>query len=423
MRRTLATFFAGVAALAIHVVYAQTISIPQSPGTPVTPNVGKDLVLNSNEQPNVTNWSPHDFAVVGDKLIFQGTLGATNFHASVGNPAVELPIQSFSPAATPASSITVSIPANAPIGAGPLVVWYGSNGTRKTLSTTFKVLKRPQVTALRVITTPRIAFIAGQNRDVTIELDVADFDPSVVRGDFLPSLWSSNCIPNGFSAVGQGVQTMTPGTPYKMRFGYTFLGIELSGHHCSMQLKPYFDAGSVMVQAGEVVLPTYTANTITSTWDLTQLTTASGKKMSASSHNGPAPCELASVGKQGTFSTGVVNDGGALSFQLRNGLLQENCEFLTSTGLQVKDDWFVKTVDWQFTRDSNCTATEFGTQLPSGQTVSFFGDSQSIFAVRFQATCVPEPADLTNNRHLYKARLASVVLIGPAGQDWHNAFK
>jgi len=125
------------------------------------------------------------------------------------------------------------------------------------------------------------------------------------------------------------------------------------------------------------------------------------------------------------FTTGVVNDTGDLSFQLRNGLIREDCAFQTSTALVVKPNWFVKKVDWQITSDSICNAfnREFATQASSGQTVTFFFDSTAIFQVRFEATCMPDERDRTKNSHLYKARLARIELVGPPGQKWQDAFK
>ena len=422
MRLTAAMLFILAAMAGADATFAQTLTLPpvQAQQSPSAATLGKGLVV-STDIPDVTQWYPQRYAVAGDKLVFYGTLGAANFHASAGTPAVELPVQSFAPGATPATSITVSIPANIPSGTGPLTVWYGSNGTKKTLSTTFKVLKQPHVTALVLLSPAQIAFSTDGNHATHIEVDLTDFDATADPAGSRPSLWTTNCNPNS-TPSGLMTQSETAGSPYKVKFDYTFFGIEQSGRHCSMQIQPYFQA-DLKIQAGEVVMPVYATYNIANTWDLTQFTTASGKKMSASGHNGPLPCELGSAGKQGAIATGVVNDGGDLSFQLRNGLFQENCEFLTASELTVKDDWFVKSVDWQFTRDANCGAMEFATQIPSGQTVTFFSDTRSIFAIRFDATCMPDAADLTNNRHLYKAKLGSVVLNGPAGQDWHNAFK
>ena len=192
-----------------------------------------------------------------------------------------------------------------------------------------------------------------------------------------------------------------------------------------MEIHPYAEGVASPLAAGEIRLPVLQTYTITHTWDLLSFTTPSGKKLSASASKGALPCELASVGTAGMFTTGVVNDNGDLSFQLRNGLVQEDCVFQTSTALVVKPDWFVKKVDWQITSDSICNAfnRETAIQARSGQTVTFFFDSTAIFQVKFEATCMPDERDRTKNGHLYKARLAGIELVGPPGQKWQDAFK
>ena len=279
--------------------------------------------------------------------------------------------------------------------------------------------KQPRLVSFRVTDGPFLGFEITTARPTKIEAELADFDPQADKM-FRPSLWAPGCRAGGlFPSSEPG------GNPYKVRWDFAFAGIENSGKRCPMEIHPYREGMAPPIAAGEIQLPTLETYTITHTWDLLNFTTPSGKKLTASASKGPLPCELGSVGTAGTFSTGVVNDNGDLSFQLRNGLLQEDCSFQTSTALVVKPGWFVKKVDWQIMSDALCNAfnREFGTQASSGQTVTSFFDSTAVFQVRFDATCMPDERDRTKNSHLYKARLSRIELVGPPGQKWQDAFK
>jgi hypothetical protein len=279
--------------------------------------------------------------------------------------------------------------------------------------------KVPRLVSFRIIDGPFLGFEVMSARPTKIEAELADFDPKADTF-FRPSLWAPGCRAGGlFPSSEPG------GNPYKVRWDFAFFGIENSGKRCPMEIHPYREGMAPPIAAGEIQLPSLETYTITHTWDLLNFTTPSGKKLTASASKGPLPCELGSVGTAGTFSTGVVNDNGDLSFQLRNGLFQEDCRFETSTALVVKSGWFVKKVDWQFTSDSLCNAgnSQFGVQVSSGQTVTFFFDSTAVFQVRFDATCRPDESHREKNSHLYKARLVSIELVGPPGQKWQDAFK
>ncbi len=378
-------------------------------------------------EPDVSNWSPKDYAVQGQLLSFFGTLAPRDFHAQAGSPPVDLPIVESSPGASPATFIRVRVPDTLESSGAPLVVWYSGNGSilgpKRTLSPSFNVLRKARVVSFRVVNDPTIVFTSDGKRPTKIEVGLADYDPSV-ETLFGPPLRAPGCPPNGDVAIQNGaVPTKSKATkPYTLSYDFFFHGVELSGRHCSMEIYPY-ESNQPPVAAGVVNLPPLSTYTISNTADLLKVTSPSGKKVSATASKGIQPCQLASVGTAGSFATGAVTEDGDLSFQLRNGLLREDCEFQTSTGLQLKDGWFLKTVDWQFTHDSLCTASEFGIQYSSGATVSFFKDSSAIFQVRFQATCMPSSDDAVKNNHLYKARLASVQVIGPAGESWQDAFK
>jgi hypothetical protein len=279
-------------------------------------------------------------------------------------------------------------------------------------------LQQPRLVSIRVTDGPFLGFGISSDRPTKIEAELADFDPTAERL-FRPSLFAPGCHAGGLMPTSE-----PGGTPYKVRWDFTFSGIENSGKRCAIEIHPY-GSRTLPLPAGEIQLPRLETYTITKTWDLLSFTTPSGKKLLASGSKGPLPCELGSIGTAGTFATGVVNDNGDLSFQLRNGLLQEDCSFQTSTALAVKQGWLVRKVDWQFTSDSHCNAfnREFGIQASSGQTVTFFFDPTAIFQVRFDATCKPDETDRTKNNHLYKAKLSRIELVGPPGQTWRDAFK
>lgn len=398
---------------------------PAQPTITAPPKPGEGLTLLG--QPEVTNTIPAEYAVQGEPLRFIGSLAPHQFHAQIAG--ADLPIIQFGPGSTPASFIRVRIPDNLVTSGSPLVVWYGINGPKRTLNPAFKVLKKARVTSFQLKSPATIDFDQVGRRSTRIEIELADFDPTVETFS-RPSLWSLGCLPAGQTiATGRGPseEDVLPskrvvGNPSRFVYDFNFIGAELSGRRCAMEIRPY-GSNQAPVPAGEVTLPTVATYVISNTADLLNFTSPSGTRITATASKGVLPCQLASVGTAGTFATGVVMEGNDLSFQLRNGLLREDCEFQTSNGLAVKDGWFLKAVDWQFTRDSLCTANEFGYQFSSGSLVTFFRDSTAIFKVRFQATCMPDSKNSTQNSHLYKARLASVQLIGPAGQQWQDAFK
>jgi hypothetical protein len=279
--------------------------------------------------------------------------------------------------------------------------------------------KIPHVTSFHVISGPFLRFSDDRGTDTTIEAELADFDPAAEPA-YRPALWSTGCG----TTTGQFPKSEPGGTPYKVRWSFPFIGVENSGKTCTMQVQAY--STSAKLAAGTLTLPSLQTYTVTSTADLLNLTTSSGVHLSASANKGGViPCELGSVGTAGAFSTGVVVDAGRLTFQLRNGLFEEDCQFNTSAALVVKPEWSVKAVTWQFVTDSHCSDgnARFGVQPSSGQFVTFYSDETAIFRVRFEVACRPDSADATRNNHLYKATLASFQLVGPPGARWQDAFK
>jgi hypothetical protein len=278
-------------------------------------------------------------------------------------------------------------------------------------------VRAPSVVSFRVIDGPYLSVSTSRERDTIFEATLENYDPAQSHG-FGPSLWADGCRNGGLVATSQ-----PGGSPYRVRWEFGFSGRENSGRTCVMQIQAYVDSPKIAV--GSVTLPTLQTYTISSTADLLGFTTPSGVHVAASASKGILPCELGSVGTAGTFSTGVVTEAGDLTFQLRNGVLQEDCEFKTSNALVVKPEWAVTSVNWQFTTDANCSDgnSRFATQAISGQTVTFFFDEGAIFKVDFQVTCRPDSKDSLRNSHLYKARLADVQLVGPPGHRWQDAFK
>ena len=279
-------------------------------------------------------------------------------------------------------------------------------------------LKQPRLVSFRVTQGPFLNFILADGQRTVFEAELADFDPNVDGSD-TPLLRSQDC---GFA---HHPIAEPGGNPYRVRWDRTFVGTDSSGRRCTLEINPY-NGRTPPIPAGEIRLPTIETYTISNTWDLLSFTTPSGKKLSASATKGPIlPCELASVGTAGTFATGVVKDGGDLSFQLRNGLVIETCTFEMRFGLEViRPEFFVNKVEWQFTSDSLCRAQrQVGIVPGTGATDSAFFKNWAIFGARFEAECMFDERDRLKNSHLYKARLAKVEILGPSGRRWQDAFK
>ncbi|HQQ77867.1 MAG TPA: hypothetical protein PLB01_10965 [Thermoanaerobaculia bacterium] len=367
-------------------------------------------------EPTVSNWSPKEYVVQGDKIVFTGDLVSSEFHARLGQ--VDLPIIAHGNCATASCDtfIHVRVPDTFSSPGAPLVVWYGVNGPKKTLTPSFKVLKKPRVASFKITDGPHINLSFTRGKDTKIEVELEDFD-ATAETFFRPSLWSPGCRAGGLAPKSE-----PGGSPYRLKYDFSFFA-DASGKNCPMEIQPYGSRGPAL-SLPNVLVPSLETYTVSDTWDLLEFTTPSGKKLSATASKGGLPCQLLSVGTAGTFSTGVVKEGGDLTFQLRNGALDEACRFETSPALLVRDDWAVKSVDWDFTEDSLCAAVnKFATQVSSGSTVTFFNDESAVFAVKFEALCKPNGNDLPKNSHVFKARLSSVKVIGPAGKSWRDAFK
>ena len=393
--------------------------VPTAMPTPrpeITGPASRPPQLTMRGEPAVTSWSQKDYVVQGDKIVIVGDLVVNEFHAEIGQPGVALPVVAHGPHFSGQGVyLHLRVPDSFSSAGAPLVVWYGVNGPKKTLTTSLKVLKKPRVVSFKVTDGPHIHTSFERGKDTKIEVELEDFDPSA-ETLFRPSLWSPGCRDGGAPPKSE-----PGGSPYRLKYDFSFLA-GASGKNCPMEIQPY--RPPVAVSLPNVLVPSLETYTISDTWDLLDFTTPSGKKLAASASKNGIPCQLLSVGTAGTFSTGVVKEGGDLTFQLRNGALDEACRFETSPALLVRDDWAVKSVAWDFTEDSLCAAVnKFATQASSGSTVTFFSDESAVFAVKFEALCRPNGNDLPKNSHVFKARLSSVKVIGPAGKTWRDAFK
>lgn len=386
-------------------------TLPSSSVTsPVAPTAPQLTLLG---EPQVDSWSPQHYVVQGGEIVLRGSFKPSELRASIGN--TPLSIAGFSPATLPATTVRLRVPDTLVSSGEPLVVWYGANGPRRQLAAVLPVLARVQVAAFRVVEGPYVKFDHAGTRMTKVQVDVTGFN-ATIDGSRRPALFSPGCTTAGTAASSE-----TPGTPYRLNFEIGFYA-DAAGRRCPLELRPYRDGASA-VTVGEVNVPAIATYTIANTADLLQYRSPSGKQLKATASKGIAPCQLASVGTAGSFATGVVVESGDLTFQLRNGLLREDCEFRTTPALVVRDDWQVKAARWEFTRDAICTARETATQHPSGSTVTFYNDGRALFPVQFDATCMPDPADPTRNSRLYRARLATVELVGPAGRRWQDAFE
>jgi hypothetical protein len=394
--------------------------------TPEPIQVRPGAGLTMRPAPEFTLVSPTGFVVQGDTMLLRGRFAPYELVVEIGTPATSLEItgRSLQPATDGTSWVAVRIPQNY-VSAGALLrARHGSNGAYGTINASQRVVARPTVTSFRVLGTPAIDLTDhGSGAATTVEVSLTGYVPGLEQ----PALRFPDCEPETNRTFRRPTREI-PGSPYRILFDKHFVR-EYSGRNCTAELHPYsFLVGTpppsrYSVTVGRVQLPSVASYTIEDTEDLLDHTTPSGRKLQATASKGLAPCQLGSVGSAGTFSTGVVRSGGDLTFQLRNGLLIENCEFKTTPALEVRDGWRMERVDWSFSETSLCSGEEFALQQPGGALVSVFRNDDFLYPVAFQATCRTNSNDLPRNSHVYLARLARVVVLGPAGQRWQDAFK
>jgi hypothetical protein len=407
-------------ALATH---AETRQLPPTEiSLPVRPGAG----LNMLPPPEVTRLNPANFVVQGDRMEMFGRFDPDLLIVEIGNPAVRVDIigRSQTPAADGTRSVLLQFPPDfvAPAGA-PLRAHHGTNGSTATITNSQRVLPRPTVVGFRLLSAPAIDLSDhGTGTPTAMEVTLANYIPGIAK----PMLRSPDCDDSPPPTRSfRGPEQEIPGATHRIVFEEHF-GPSQSGKRCTLELHPYnFLSGAIpgryATSFGTVQLPSIASYAIENTQELLDYTTPSGRKLQATASKGALPCQIASVGTAGTFPTGVVREGGDLTFQLRNGLLAEQCEFKTTPTLEVRSGWRISKVEWTFGETSLCNAQEFGFQ--NGSPVSLFGDDSAVYPVLFQAQCSPNSNDLPKNSHRYLARLSRVVLMGPAGQNWKDAFK
>lgn len=421
---------AGVAlrAIATTLIAAPLICSAQTPpprtDLQMQPRPGAGLTL--VPAPTVTRMQPDDFVVQGDTLRIVGQFVPHELVLEIDHPAVRIDIigRSLAPAQDGTSWVIARFPPNyvSPPAGAPLRGHHGITGASATLRPTWRVVPKPTAT-LRILSAPAIELRAnGSDYPTTLEVALENYVPGLKE----PYLRYPDCEPST-NRQFRPPERQTAGNPHRVLFEEHF-GVEYAGRRCTVELHPYSFLGTTpptrySFVIGQVQLPAIDTYVIDNTAELLDHTTPSGKKLQAGGHNGPLPCQLASVGTAGSFSTGVVRSGGDLTFQLRNGLFTERCEFTTSPGLEMKRGWLVKKVNWSFDETSLCRAEEFAYQQPDGALVSVFRNDTFIYPIRFQATCNTNADDLPRNSHRYLARLTSVELLGPPGKTWKDAFK
>lgn len=410
-----AWLFASIAGLPAVVPAQAPEPIQQRPGAGIT----------MRPAPEFTQVSPNGFVVQGDTMRLRGRFAPHELVVEIGIPATQLEItgRSSQPASDGTSWVVVRFPQNYVSTGALLRARHGINGAYGTINASQRVVARPTVTAFRLLSPPVIDLTDyGSGSATTLEVSLQAYVPGLEQA----KLRFPNCEPSTNMAFRRPTREIA-GNPHRIVFDEHFLR-EYSGRNCTAELHPYGFIGSsaptrYAVTTGSVQLPQVATYTIEDTEDLLDHTTPSGKKLQATASKGIAPCQLGSVGSAGTFSTGVVRSGGDLTFQLRNGLLAEQCEFKTTPALEVRDGWRVENVEWSFSETSLCSGEEFARQQPGGALVSVFRNADFVYPVVFQATCNPNANDPPRNSHRYMARLARVVLLGPAGKRWQDGFR
>ncbi|MEZ5498851.1 MAG: hypothetical protein R3E77_05390 [Steroidobacteraceae bacterium] len=388
--------------------------------------------LSARPPPVVESWMPGKFAIQGDRIRVFGTFVPRELSAWFAVSKVPLRVvgQSGWPdSGTPGHEnvywVDLQVPADYVTSGESVVGRHGTTGRSAVMIDALKVLKRPRVKSWRIIGDPVVHILSDYRGEpaTRIEIDMLDFDPDLAREQFIGRLLDFAACAGDEPEPGYDVVV----TPSRLTFDVTFRR-PYAGRTCPIVLFPYggrssFPTRRASMNAGSVRLPALASYTIDNTSDLLRYTTASGKRLQAGASKGLVPCQLASIGSAGTFPTGVVLEGGDLTFQLRNGLLAEQCTFTTTPALEVRDGWLVADVVWQFTRSPVCGAQEYGQQQPSHQLVTSLSDERFLIPVTFDAWCRVNEADPARNGYLYEARLARVELVGPPGQTWQNAFK
>src|SRR5690606_24264364 len=126
------------------------------------------------------------------------------------------------------------------------------------------------------------------------------------------------------------------------------------------------------------------------------------------------------------FPIGVVEHNDDISFQLRNGLIDLECEFTTSPRLRLKDGWSITEVAWKTSLSGHqgChPVVEWVEWAPArwGQDPRLH--PEELDRVRSVPQRLVDPRDPARNARRFRAVLEKIVLIGPPHQAWRSAFR
>lgn len=401
-----------LAGLPMPLLAQSAVPVPTYPqDISLQPKLGDGLTM--RPAPEIVQLMPENFVVQGDRIQLTGILTPSELVVQIDSPATVLPIiaRSQVPDDQGRQWVVVEVPANYESPGAQLVARHGSIGAATIVAQSYRVLRRPPVTGFQIVTAPVINMSAEQPVTTKLLVKVADYVPGLAKAMIR--------FPVCRAQQRYEPTRVTAGDPTQIEFNVVFDSQFFPGGACSVDFYPYGTAPQLfrppyhVTLPGKVQLPLMAAYTIESTEELLKYTSSSGKALRATAGNGALPCQLLSIGAAGRFPTGIVIEGGDLSFQLRSGALPENCSFRTTDTLVVHDNWQVTEVDWTFTSDTRCYTSNATPSL----------DGKRVKAVAFDATCMPNMANRADNSHLFKARLSRVVLRGPAGRNWRDAFK
>jgi len=381
-------------------------------------------------EPTIRTFSPKDKVLAGETIRIIGqNLRPQDFIAQLGqSPATPLPVKRGGNS----SIIEVRVPRHAGTAVKPFMVRHKS-GRWKTLKADYQVIARPQVTSVQVLEGPWIGVPSS------IQVTLANL-PVPLRNSHV-ALGSSACwTQGGGTTLPASGSTATLVFPITFRPSGSLAQIPgdtptarlaaLSGKSCLLELllRPpgHLMSWGKMSTGSSVTLPQVSVHTILQTWDLVDFTTPSGKKFGASA-NPPVVCSPLSVGKSGSFPIGVVKYNKDLSFQIRNAALPISCSYKTFPQMEVKQGWIITEVEWNFSGNEICHLG--GAMIPHFEWSPGHwgaGDSHNtteLFPIKVDGACDVDGSHRLNNKHVFRAILKKITLIGPPQQTWQSAFK
>ena len=387
----------------------------------VQPRPGDGLTL--RPAPEITWLKPDRGVVQGERLSIVGRFMPNELVVTIGNPGVTLPIiaRSEGPDQLGQQWVILEVPPNVETPGAPLVARHGITGAATVVAPSYRVVRRPAVTRFQILNSPVVNIGAAPPVATRFRVSVADYAADLYPGDSnrQPKIRFPDCDPNNAARV----TSVVPGNPTQIDLEFAFGPDSFPGGPCTAVFFPY---GTIdhfyrpkfnVTLPGRVQLPALAEYVIENTSQLLTYTSPTGRAMRASASNGGLPCQSLSVGIAGTFTTGIIDDGGDLAFVLRSGPIWETCVFRTTGALEVLGDWRVEKVEWTWALDSSKRCyTSNASPLPNAErvpTVEF----------RFDCPWARDSLQRPDNSLYIKARLARVVLRGPANRSWQQGFK